>query len=65
MLFPKITKFSKNFSRKKAQIKENSRPLFCFSSVGLMSENSSFLVQQQLSAFLRVLRKNLKKRAKI
>ena len=65
MLFPKITKFSKNFSRKKAQIKEKSRPLFRFSSVGLMSENSSFLVQQQLSAFLRVLRKNLKKRAKI
>ena len=65
MLFPKITKFSKNFSRKKAQIKEKPRPLFRFSSVGLMSENSSFLVQQQLSAFLRVLRKNLKKRAKI
>ena len=65
MLFPKITKFSKNFSRKKTQIKEKSIPFFRFSYIGLMSENSSFLVQQQLSAFLRVLRKNLKKRAKI
>lgn len=65
MLFPKITKFSKSFSRKKAQIKEKSRPFFRFSSVGLMTKTSSFLVQQQLNSFLRVFRKNLKKRARI
>jgi len=65
MLFPKITKFSKSFSRKKTQIKEKSRPFFRFSSIGLMTETSSFLVQQHLNAFLRVLRKILKKRAKI
>lgn len=66
MLLPKNTKFSKFFSRKTLSHKNSfKKPSINMGLYCLIANKNSFVVSQQINSTLRLIRKNLKKRAKI
>jgi len=66
MLLPKRTKFSKFFSRKTLSMTSLlKKPVLNNGIYGLIANENSFVIPQQINSTLRLIRKNLKKRAKI
>jgi len=66
LLLPKRTKFSKSYSRKSLSMKTFSlSPVVKYGQYCLIANENSFLIPQQINATLKLIRKNLKKQAKI
>jgi ribosomal protein L16/L10AE len=65
LLFPKQTKYNKNFSRKAITISEKTQDPLALGDFAVISSSSGRVTSRQIESVRRLLRRNLKKQAKI
>jgi large subunit ribosomal protein L16 len=65
LLFPKQTKYNKSFSRKRVKVTSKLQDPIALGDFAVMSANSGRLTSRQIESVRRLLRRNLKKQAKI